>query len=126
MGRVVDTQLRVYGTQRLRVIDSSIQPEIVVTNTQASALMIGEKGADIVLKYWKQNGQQGKSHYNTLSTAYSHNANQFIRPANNASLSELNDGNYQNDDYVEEIISPQPARSTSSLSSYYLYNTNSN
>jgi len=43
MGRVVDTQLRVYGTQRLRVIDASIQPEIVTTNTQASTLMIGEK-----------------------------------------------------------------------------------
>jgi len=45
--------LRVFGTQRLRVIDSSIHPEIVISNTQASALMIGEKGADLILKYWK-------------------------------------------------------------------------
>lgn len=56
MGRVVDTQLRVFGTQRLRVIDNSIQPLIVTTNTQASALMIGEKGADMILKYWEQAG----------------------------------------------------------------------
>ncbi|XP_021953171.2 glucose dehydrogenase [FAD, quinone] [Folsomia candida] len=53
MGRVVDTQLRVYGTPRLRIIDNSIQPIIVTTNTQASALMIGEKGVDMILKYWE-------------------------------------------------------------------------
>ncbi|ODM90311.1 Glucose dehydrogenase [FAD, quinone] [Orchesella cincta] len=54
MGSVVDTQLRVYGTQGLRVIDSSVAPVLVVTNTQASAIMIGEKGSDMVLKYWEE------------------------------------------------------------------------
>lgn len=52
MGAVVDPQLRVYGVKNLRVIDASIQPVIVVTNTQASTLMIAEKGADMIMKYW--------------------------------------------------------------------------
>jgi len=50
---VVDTKLRVLGTKGLRVLDLSIMPVIVVTNTQAAALMIGEKGADIILSDWK-------------------------------------------------------------------------
>lgn len=58
MGKVVDTRLRVKGVQNLRVIDASVQPVIVTTNTQASALMIGEKGVDIVLKYWSKVGKE--------------------------------------------------------------------
>lgn len=50
---VVDTQLRVIGTKGLRVMDLSVMPVIITTNTQAPALMIGEKGADLVLKHWK-------------------------------------------------------------------------
>jgi choline dehydrogenase len=47
---VVDTQLRVHGLGRLRVIDASIMPTVVSGNTNAAAIMIGEKGADLVLK----------------------------------------------------------------------------
>ncbi|MEO6986918.1 MAG: GMC family oxidoreductase N-terminal domain-containing protein [Paralcaligenes sp.] len=46
---VVDPALKVYGAQRLRVIDASVMPEIVSANTNATAIMIGEKGADLVL-----------------------------------------------------------------------------
>jgi hypothetical protein len=59
MGRVVDNQLRVIGTSRLRVMDNSIQPEIVTTNTQASAFLIGEKGSSMILQYWAQQRNQG-------------------------------------------------------------------
>lgn len=45
---VVDTQLRVRGVERLRVIDASIMPRIVAGNTNAATLMIAEKGADLV------------------------------------------------------------------------------
>lgn len=41
-------------TQNLRVIDLSIAPEIVNGNTNAPAIMIGEKGADLVREYWSQ------------------------------------------------------------------------
>jgi choline dehydrogenase len=46
---VVDDQLRVHGIENLRVIDASIMPTIVAGNTNAPVIMIGEKGAEMVL-----------------------------------------------------------------------------
>jgi len=46
---VVDDQLRVHGIEGLRVADCSIMPEIVSGNTNAPAIMIGEKASDLVL-----------------------------------------------------------------------------
>jgi choline dehydrogenase len=46
---VVDPQLRVHGMEGLRVIDSSIMPNIISGNTQAPSMMIGEKGAVMTL-----------------------------------------------------------------------------
>ena len=46
---VVDPQLRVRGVRQLRVIDCSIMPVITSGNTNAPAIMIGEKGAAMVL-----------------------------------------------------------------------------
>ncbi|NUZ04722.1 GMC family oxidoreductase N-terminal domain-containing protein [Piscinibacter koreensis] len=47
---VVDARLRVRGVERLRVIDASVMPRVVSTNTNAAAIMIGEKGAALVLE----------------------------------------------------------------------------
>jgi choline dehydrogenase len=46
---VVDPELRVKGIQGLRVIDASVMPNLVSTNTNAASIMIGEKGAAMVL-----------------------------------------------------------------------------
>ncbi|KAK8777971.1 hypothetical protein V5799_020688 [Amblyomma americanum] len=47
---VVDERLRVHGINGLRVMDASVMPAIVSGNTYAAVLMIGAKGADMVLK----------------------------------------------------------------------------
>jgi choline dehydrogenase len=46
---VVDSKLRVHGVAGLRVIDASIFPTLTSGNTNAPAMMVGEKGADLIL-----------------------------------------------------------------------------
>ena len=46
-GAVVDTSLQVRGVSGLRVIDASVMPRLISANTNAAAIMIGEKGAAI-------------------------------------------------------------------------------
>lgn len=45
---VVDPTLRVHGLTGLRVADASVMPRIVPVNTNAAAIMIGEKAADLI------------------------------------------------------------------------------
>lgn len=45
---VLDPQLRVRGVERLRVVDASVMPLITSANTNASSLMIGERGAALI------------------------------------------------------------------------------
>jgi choline dehydrogenase-like flavoprotein len=50
MGRdelaVVDPTLRVHGIEGLRVADASVMPTVITGNTNAPAIMIGERAAD--------------------------------------------------------------------------------
>ena len=47
-GAVVDTQLRFNGIDGLRVVDNSIMPTVISSNTNAAAIMIAEKASDMI------------------------------------------------------------------------------
>lgn len=47
---VVDERLRVHGIAGLRVVDASIFPSIPTGNTNAPAIMVGERGAELILE----------------------------------------------------------------------------
>ncbi|RBR17406.1 hypothetical protein FVER53590_11901 [Fusarium verticillioides] len=51
-GGVVDSRLRVYGVQGLRVIDSSIMPTVPDVNIAGPVYMLGEHGATMIKEDW--------------------------------------------------------------------------
>ena len=46
---VVDAGLRVHGVAGLRVIDASAFPNLIAGNTNAPAMMLGWRGAELIL-----------------------------------------------------------------------------
>lgn len=51
---VTDSQLRVRGTKSLRVVDLSVIPAVPTTNSFPTALLVGSKGASMILDTWKE------------------------------------------------------------------------
>jgi choline dehydrogenase len=51
---VVNPRLQVHGVDRLRIIDCSVFPNIISGNTNAAAMMVGAKGAELVLEDQRQ------------------------------------------------------------------------
>jgi len=50
-GGVLDVELRVHGVEGLRVVDASSFPNITSANTNAPAIMVGWRAADMILKH---------------------------------------------------------------------------
>ncbi|KAF9817583.1 hypothetical protein SFRURICE_014722 [Spodoptera frugiperda] len=48
MGSVVDSKLKVYGVQRLRVVDASVMPTVVAGGNYLATVMIAEKASDMI------------------------------------------------------------------------------
>jgi choline dehydrogenase len=46
---VVDPRLRVHGVAGLRVCDASVFPTLIAGNTNAPSMMVGWKGAEMIL-----------------------------------------------------------------------------
>jgi len=51
-GAVVTPDLAVNGIDRLRVVDASVMPTVVSSNTNATAIMIAEKGSAMIAARW--------------------------------------------------------------------------
>lgn len=49
---VVNPELEVIGIKNLRVVDTSIIPEIIAGHPNSVAMMIGEKAADMIKSRW--------------------------------------------------------------------------
>ena len=65
MGRdsmsVVDSQLKVYGIENLRIADGSIMPRVITGNTMAPCIVIGERAAQMLAAAHNLSGSEARS-----------------------------------------------------------------
>lgn len=70
------SQLRVHGIEGLRVADISVLPTIASSNTNAAAMMIGERAAAFMLEAAKTH--QGREHNESTREAAAERAHATV------------------------------------------------
>jgi choline dehydrogenase len=60
---VVDTEMKVHGIERLRVVDASVMPNIVSGNLNAPTQMIADRAADFILGKTPPTPEQASFHF---------------------------------------------------------------
>jgi len=53
MAKATDERLRIKGLKGLRVADASVFPAPVAANTAATAMVVGERAAEIISRDWR-------------------------------------------------------------------------
>ena len=53
MGKVVDTELKVFGIDGLRIVDASILPCPIGAHYQVDVYAVAEHAADTITQTWK-------------------------------------------------------------------------
>jgi choline dehydrogenase len=49
----VDSRLKVYGIDSLRVADASVMPRVTTGNTMATCVVIGERAAELIRQTYR-------------------------------------------------------------------------
>ena len=77
---VVAQDQRVPGMEGLRVVDASVMPAIVSSNTQARTVMIAEQAVDLVTGRERYTSTQNGAPYERIGPAASHICNGRYKP----------------------------------------------
>ncbi|XP_075973180.1 ecdysone oxidase-like [Anticarsia gemmatalis] len=54
LGAVVDSRLKVFGVQNLRVADASVIPHLIAGGNYQPTIVIAEKASDMIIEDWKE------------------------------------------------------------------------
>jgi len=100
-GGVVDPQMRVFGTQRLRVIDASIIPLVPLGGTNWPTIMVGEKGAQTILDFW-----------NSTINANDDESSSSTTEENSLGIQDIIDTKLRSDIVTENILEDEEAETT--------------
>jgi hypothetical protein len=107
---VVDAQLQVHDIKGLRIADTSIMPNIISGNTNAPAMMIGERAAEFVRKAARTNAQIfcPRSHCLSHDELFSKSMPRNIENRRRQEFSRQLPGRYSSRDLARDRLPEKP------------------